>query len=114
MGGGNANFEAKLMQKLKNSKHVFAGTRGRSNVKAILILPLMILIGCSSLQPNPPTESQLAVCKRGNREQLTSFWNMVQVSRLVDENGNEDPYEVRPGVLWVGAMLKRCFPEMFE
>ena len=71
-----------------------------------LTLLLLSSIGC--LAKGPPLSND-AVCKHGNSTQWASFNVMVQMAMKPN-----DPHQVRDGVLWIGGMLKRCFPEAFN
>ena len=72
------------------------------------LLTLLFLSSTACLGPAPrlPKDS---VCKDGNADQWASFNVMVRMAMM--EN---DPYQVRDGVIWIGSMLKRCFPESFK
>jgi hypothetical protein len=47
-----------------------------------------------------------------NRDQWTGFHALVQIAR--QERAKGDPYHVYDAVMHWGAMLQRCWPEVFE
>ena len=51
----------------------------------------------------------MAICREWNPKQLADFGRIVELA-----NRRGDPYQVKDGVLAMGAMLKRCFPDLFE
>lgn len=89
---------------------------GSSNPTARLMLCLaliplsMNLTGCPK-QPPPPRTPE-AICKQWNRDQWSGYNALVQIAR--QERAQGDKHHVAASVMAMGAMLKRCWPEMFE
>ncbi len=77
----------------------------------LLILILPSWIGCSTVPTQTPTldAARAMICKAGNPAQLASYGRIVTLSKLPG-----DPNGVGTGTLWVGAIVKRCFPELFR
>jgi len=79
------------------------------------LLLALILISTSwfACLPNrtqiPNDAAVMAICREWNPKQLADFGRIVELA-----NRRGDPYQVRDGVLAMGAMLKRCFPDLFE
>lgn len=87
------------------------GTNARFAIALALILLWTSSLGCSKHLagvPSEPSDARLEICQPGNSDQRDSFARMVMLSAVVN-----DPMGLRDGVLWIGAILKRCFPDEF-
>lgn len=60
----------------------------------------------------PPPKTPESICKKWNQEQWAGYNALVQVA--MQERDEGDPYYVASAVSAMGAMLKRCWPELFE